>query len=64
MAGMPRLRATDSGQVYSIDLPHLKVTRDLDGIYVLHGRGQFLIFKTREEAFKRKQEIELSTFRS
>jgi len=24
----PRLRATDSGQVYNIDLPDLRVTRD------------------------------------
>ncbi len=60
---MPRLRATESGQVYNIDLPQLKVTRDQDGIYVLHGRGHFLIFQTRDEAFKRKQEIEHSTFR-
>ena len=56
---MPRLRATDSGQVYNIDLPELKVTRDdVDGIYVLHGRGHFQVFTTREEAFDRKKEIE------
>jgi len=61
---MPRLRATESGQVYNIDLPQLKVTRDQDGIYVLHGRGHFLIFQTRDEAFKRKQVIEHSTFRT
>ena len=60
----PRLRATDSGQVYNIDLPELKVTRDdVDGIYVLHGRGHFQTFGTREEAFERKKEIEYSTFR-
>ena len=60
----PRLRATDSGQVYNIDLPELKVTRDeVDGIYVLHGRGHFQVFATREEAFDRKKEIEYSTFR-
>jgi hypothetical protein len=61
----PRLRATDSGQVYNIDLPELKVTRDdVDGIYVLHGRGYFQTFTTREEAFERKKEIDYSTFRS
>jgi len=60
---MPRLRATESGQVYNIDLPELKVTRDTDGIYVLHGRGHFLTFDTREEAFERKKEIEYTTFR-
>ncbi len=49
---MPRLRATDSGQV-----------DDVDGIYVLHGRGHFQVFTTREEAFDRKKEIEYSTFR-
>ncbi len=60
---MPRLRATDSGQVYNIDLPDLKVTRDQDGIYVLHGRGHFQTFETREEAFERKKEIDYTTFR-
>ena len=50
----PRLRATESGQVYNIDLPELKVTRDdIDGIYVLHGRGYFQTFTSREEAFER-----------
>ncbi|GAC1479098.1 MAG: hypothetical protein PVSMB9_02300 [Candidatus Dormibacteria bacterium] len=61
---MPRLRATDSGQVYNIDLDELKVTRDeVDLIYVLHGRGYFQVFETREEAFARKKEIDYSTFR-
>jgi hypothetical protein len=60
---MPRLRATDSGQVYNIDLPEIRVTRDQDGIYVLHGRGHFLTFPTREEAFDRKKEIEYTTYR-
>ena len=61
---MARLRATDSGQVYNIDLPELKVTRDeVDGIYVLHGRGHFQTFETRDEAFKRKKELDYSTFR-
>jgi hypothetical protein len=61
---MARLRATDSGQVYNIDLPELRVTRDeVDQIYVLHGRGHFQTFRTREEAFERKKEIDYSTFR-
>jgi hypothetical protein len=60
----PRLRATESGQVYNIDLPELKVTRDdVDGIYVLHGRGYFQTFTSRDEAFERKKEIDYSTFR-
>ncbi|TMC45830.1 MAG: hypothetical protein E6J25_01705 [Chloroflexi bacterium] len=60
----PRLRATESGQVYNIDLPDLKVTRDdVDGIYVLHGRGHFQTFETREAAFERKKELDYSTFR-
>jgi hypothetical protein len=61
---MARLRATDSGQVYNIDLPDIRVTRDdVDGIYVLHGRGHFQTFYTREEAFERKKELDYSTFR-
>ena len=60
----PRLRATESGQVYNIDLPDLKVSRDdVDGIYVLHGRGHFQTFETREAAFERKKELDYSTFR-
>jgi hypothetical protein len=40
------------------------VTRDdVDGIYVLHGRGYFETFETREKAFERKKEIDYSTFR-
>jgi hypothetical protein len=58
---MPRLRATDSGQVYNVDIPELRVTRDTDGIYVLHGRGHFMTFPTREEAFEHKREIEAAT---
>lgn len=58
---MPRLRATDSGQVYNIDIPELRVTRDTDGIYVLHGRGHFMTFDTREAAFEHKREIEAAT---
>ena len=61
---MTRLRATPSGQVYNVDLVELRVTRDLDGTYVLHGRGQFLTFATREEALERKKAIEYATFRS
>src|ERR1700730_15014778 len=60
----PHLRATESGQVYNIDLPELKVTRDdVDGIYVLHGRGYFQTFTSREAAFDRKKEIGYSKVR-
>ena len=58
---MPRLRATDSGQVYNIDIPELRVTRDTDGIYVLYGRGHFIPFDQREDAFERTREIEGAT---
>ncbi len=60
---MGRLRASDSGQVYQVDLPELRVTRDQDGTYILHGRGHFITFRTREQAFDRKKEIEYSTLR-
>ncbi len=39
---MPRLRATDSGQVDTIDMLELRVPPDTDGVYVLHGRGHFM----------------------
>jgi hypothetical protein len=55
---MTILRASESGQVYDIDLPELKITPDQDGGYYLHGKGHFLFFKTLEEAEEKKQEID------
>ncbi len=55
---MTRLRVSPSGQVYDIELPVLKVTRDQGGGYVLHGRGVFLHFEKRDEADARKKELE------
>jgi hypothetical protein len=53
-----RLRASPSGQVYDIDLGHLKITPDQGGGYVLHGKGVFLQFEKREQADARKKELE------
>ena len=57
---MARLKVSPSGQVYDIDLPQLKVTRDQGGGYYLHGRGHFLAFPDLDSAEKRKRELELT----
>ncbi len=55
---MTILRVSESGQVYDIDLPELKITPDQDGGFYLHGKGQFQFFKTMEEAEEKRQEVE------
>ena len=59
---MPRLKVSPSGQVYDIDLPDLKVTRDDGGGYYLHGRGHFMHFPDRKQAEEKKREIEVFRF--
>jgi hypothetical protein len=56
---MPRLKVSPSGQVYDIDLPHVKVTRDEGGGYYVHGQGHFIRFDDRETAEEKKKEIEV-----
>jgi len=53
------LKVSASGQVYDVDLPYLKVTRDEGGGYYLHGKGHFLYFEEREAAEAKKHDIEV-----
>ena len=56
---MTLLRVSPSGQVYDVDLPYLKVTRDEGGGYYLHGKGHFMRFDEREAAEAKKRDIEV-----
>lgn len=56
---MTLLKVSPSGQVYDVDLPYLKVTRDEGGGWYLHGKGHFLYFEEREEAEAKKRDIEV-----
>jgi hypothetical protein len=55
---MTLLKVSASGQVYDIELPDVKVTRDQGGGYYVHGRGHFIFFEERVEAERRKRELE------
>ena len=56
---MPLLKVSPSGQVYDIDLPQVKVTRDEGGGWYLHGRGHFIHYDDLELALERKREIDI-----
>lgn len=56
---MPLLKVSPSGQVYDIDLPNMKVTRDQAGGYYVHGRGHFLFYKDLDAAERKRRELEL-----
>jgi hypothetical protein len=55
---MPLLKVSPSGQVYDIELPALKVTRDQGGGYYLHGRGHFLFCDDLETAERKRRDLE------
>jgi hypothetical protein len=55
---MPLLKVSPSGQVYDIELPNLKVTRDQGGGYYLHGRGHFLFCNDLETAERKRRDLE------
>ena len=57
---MTLLKVSPSGQVYDVDLPNVKVTRDEGGGYYVHGQGHFIRCEELEEALEKKREIELS----
>ena len=61
MTEMTLLKVSASGQVYDIDLPNMKVTRDQGGGYYVHGRGLFIFFEDLEEAERRRREIEFQS---
>jgi hypothetical protein len=56
---MPLLKVSPSGQVYDIELPAVKVTRDQAGGYYVHGKGHFLYFKDLDVAERKRRELEL-----
>jgi hypothetical protein len=58
---MPLLKVSPSGQVYDVELPNMKVTRDQGGGYYVHGRGHWLYYKDLEAAESKKRELELSS---
>jgi hypothetical protein len=53
-----KLRVSESGQVYDVDLPDVKITPDQGGGYYVHGRGQFVYFETKDEAEEKKKELD------
>lgn len=55
---MTLLKVSPSGQVYDVELPHLKVTRDEGGGYYVHGRGHFVFCQDRETAERKRRELE------
>jgi hypothetical protein len=56
---MPLLKVSSSGQVYDIELPYVKVTRDQGGGYYVHGRGHFIYFKDLDAAERKRRELDL-----
>ena len=61
MSEMALLKVSASGQVYDVELPGVKVTRDQGGGYYVHGRGHFIFFDDLEEAERKRRELELET---
>jgi hypothetical protein len=58
---MTLLKVSGSGQVYDVELPNLKVTRDQGGGYYVHGRGHFIFFEGLDEAERKRRELEFET---
>jgi hypothetical protein len=56
---MTLLKVSASGQVYDIELPYVKVTRDQGGGYFVHGRGHFIFYKDLDAAERKRRELEL-----
>ena len=55
---MPLLKVSPSGQVYDVELPSLKVTRDQGGGYYVHGRGHFIHCADLETAERKRRDLE------
>lgn len=55
---MTKLRVSESGQVYDVDLDEIRITPDQGGGFYLHGKQQFLYFETLDEAQEKKKEID------
>ncbi|HUZ90033.1 MAG TPA: hypothetical protein VMU49_09445 [Candidatus Acidoferrales bacterium] len=56
---MALLRVSPSGQVYDVELPQMKVTRDEGGGWYVHGRGHFILFTDRDEAEHKRHELDV-----
>ncbi len=56
---MALLKVSPSGQVYDVELPHVKVTPDQAGGYYVHGRGHFIFAETLEDAERKKHELDV-----
>ena len=61
---MPLLKVSPSGQVYDIELPNFKVTRDQGGGYYVHGRGHFIFCEDLEAAERKRRDLESYGYRS
>ena len=61
---MALLKVSPSGQVYDIELPNLKVTRDQGGGYYVHGRGHFIFCEDLETAERKRRDLETFSRRS
>jgi hypothetical protein len=55
---MPLLKVSPSGQVYDVELPSLKVTRDQAGGYYVHGRGHFIFCDDLETAERKRRDLD------
>jgi hypothetical protein len=55
---MPLLKVSPSGQVYDVELPNLKVTRDQAGGYYVHGRGHFIFCDDLETAERKRRDLD------
>jgi hypothetical protein len=55
---MPLLKVSPSGQVYDVELPNFKVTRDQAGGYYVHGRGHFIFCEDLESAERKRRDLE------
>ena len=59
---MTLLRVSESGQVYDVDLPEIRITPDQAGGYCLHGKQYFMFFDNFEEAEAKKKELDYRHF--
>jgi hypothetical protein len=59
---MTLLKVSASGQVYDIELPYVKVTRDEGGGYYVHGRGYFIFCSDLETAERKRRDLETSNW--
>ncbi|MDQ6772874.1 MAG: hypothetical protein M3024_07795 [Candidatus Dormibacteraeota bacterium] len=55
---MALLKVSPSGQVYDVELPYVKVTRDEGGGYYVHGRGHFVFCDDLDVAERKRRDLE------